>query len=242
MLGKLTIFLILVVAALGPAAAQPAATPAPMTDRRLFDIMREGNKIGTEIVEIDKDGDTTNITFTTHISVVVMFIQAYHFDHSATEIWTGGRFVSYKAQTDDNGTKYDVSAVAAQDKIDLIVDGIHSEAAPDLVPASWWNRDFVNRTDMLDSETGKPVSIKVTDLGDEPLVQNGVTVQARHYKVSGDVERDLWFDGDRLVRIMLVGSDHSTIVSDLRPDPGAAPSPDPGAAVGLQPKQGAAQE
>ena len=215
MLGKLTIFLGLLMLAIGPASAQPAATPAPAPNRRLFDIFRDGNKIGTEVVEIDKEQDTTNIKFTTHISVVIMFIQAYHFDHSATETWTGGRFVSYKALTDDNGTKHSVTAIASGDKVDLDVDGTQSEAAPDLVPASWWNRDFVNRTDMLDAETGRLISIKVTDLGDEPLVQNGTKIEAHHYKVSGDLDRDLWFDGDSLLRIQLVGSDHSTIVSDL---------------------------
>ncbi len=215
MLGKLTIFLGLLMLAIGPASAQPAATPAPAPNRRLFDIFRDGNKIGTEVVEIDKEQDTTNIKFTTHISVVIMFIQAYHFDHSATETWTGGQFVSYKALTDDNGTKHSVTAIASGDKVDLDVDGTQSEAAPDLVPASWWNRDFVNRTDMLDAETGRLISIKVTDLGDEPLVQNGTKIEAHHYKVSGDLDRDLWFDGDSLLRIQLVGSDHSTIVSDL---------------------------
>ncbi len=215
MLGKLTICLGLLVLPIGAAGAQPAATPAPTSDRHVFDISRDGNKIGTEVVEIDKDQDTTNIKFTTHISVVVLFIEAYHFDHSATETWTDGKFVSYKAQTDDNGVKHSVMATASGDKVDLEVDGTHTEAAADLVPASWWNRDFVNRTDMLDAETGRLISIKVTDLGDEPLVENGTTVQARHYRIRGDVERDLWFDGDTLLRIQLVGSDHSTIVSDL---------------------------
>lgn len=221
MLRKLTILLSLVVIpAIGAAEAQPAATPTPPNDRHVFDIFRDGNKIGTEVVVIDKQGDTTNVKFTTHISVVVMFIEAYRFDHSATETWTDGRFVSFKSLTDDNGTKHNVAAVAEGDKLDLDVDGKHSEAAPDLVPASWWCRDFVNRTDMLDSETGRQLSIKVTDLGDEPLLQNGATIQAHHYKVSGDLNRDLWFDGDNLVRIKLFGTDHSTIVSDLAPDSG----------------------
>jgi hypothetical protein len=229
MVGKLTIFLFLLLGTI-PVAAQPAANPAPaaqpgetsapVPERRLFDILRDGNKIGTELVEIDKDGNTTNIKFTTHISVVVMYIEVYRFDHSATETWTDGKFVSYKASTDDNGTKHDILANASEDKVDLDIDGKHSEGAPDLIPASWWSRDFVNRTDMLDSETGRLISIKVTDLGDEPLVQNGTTIQAHHYKVSGDVNRDLWFDGDALVRIKLLGSDHSTIVSDLAPESG----------------------
>jgi hypothetical protein len=234
MLGKLAIFSGLLMLTVGPVGAQPATAPVSAPDRRVFDILRDGSKIGTEVVEIDKQQDTTSVKFTTHISVVVMFIQAYHFEHSATETWTGGKFVSYKAYTDDNGKKHDVSAVANNDKLELDVDGTHSEAPPDLVPASWWNRDFVSRTDMLDAETGRLVSIKVADLGDEQLVQNGATIQAHHYKISGDIDRDLWFDGDSLVRIQLLGSDHSTIVSDLRPE--AAPAP------GAAPQQGATQE
>lgn len=215
MFGKLSSLFGLLMLTVGPAAAQPAAVPPPEKMRHVFDILREGNKIGTQIVEIDKQGDTTTVKFKTHISVVVMFIQAYHFDHSATETWTDGKFVSYQSKTDDNGTDHTVTASAEKNKVDLDVDGKHSEAASDDVPASWWNKDFLNRTDMFDSETGKQLSIKVTDLGDEPLVQNGTTIQAHHYKISGDIDRDLWFDGDTLVRIKLLGSDHSTIISDL---------------------------
>jgi hypothetical protein len=220
MFGKLTILLGLLVPAIGPAAAQPAAAPTPSNDRHVFDIFRDGSKIGTEVVEIDKQGDTTNVNFTTHISVVVMFVQAYRFDHSATETWTGGHFVSFKSLTDDNGTKHTLTALAQDNKIDLDIDGKHSEAAPDYVPASWWSRDFVNRTDMFDSQTGRELSVKVTDLGDEPLVQNGTKIEAHHYKVSGDLDRDIWFDGDTLVRVKLFGSDHSTIVSDLASESG----------------------
>jgi hypothetical protein len=224
MLGKLTILFGLLALAIGPAFAEapivaetsPAgAAAAVTTENRVFDIFRDGNKIGTETIEIEKDGDTTNVKFTTHISVVVMFIQAYRFDHSATETWTGGQFVSYNSLTDDNGTKHSVMAVAKPDKLEFEIDGTRSEAAPDLIPASLWSKDFIDRTNLFDSDTGKQLSIKVTDLGVGPLLQQGTTIQAHHYKISGDLDRDLWFDGDTLVRIKLLGSDHSTIISDL---------------------------
>lgn len=229
MLGKLAVFLGPLALAVAPAAAQPSATsPAkqsaaaalaipsvPTKERRTFDISRDGNKIGTELVEIDRQGDTTNVKLTTHISVVIMFIEAYRFDHSATETWTGGQLVSYKSMTDDNGKKHSVLAVADGDKLALDVDGTHSETARDLIPASLWSKDFVDRTNMFDSDTGKELTIKVKDLGDEALVQHGTKIEAHHYKISGDLDRDLWFDGDTLVRIKLLGSDHSTIISEL---------------------------
>lgn len=159
---------------------------------------------------------------TTYISVVILFVQAYRFDHSATETWSGGRFVSFKSLTDDNGTKHTVTALADAEKIELTIDGKQSEVASDVIPASLWNKAVLERTMLFDSETGRQLSVKVTDLGDEPLVQNGATIEAHHYKVSGDLNRDLWFDGNNLVRIKLFGSDHSTIVSDLAPESAAS--------------------
>ncbi len=205
-----------------PAAAAPPAppseAPAPMSKmKRIFDTTRDGGKIGTVITEIEKQGDITNVKSTTHISVVVMFIEAYRFDHTATETWNGGQFVSFKSETNDNGTKHSVSATAAGDKISLEIDGKRSEAPGTVIPGSFWNKAFVSATQMFDDSDGKRLSIKVSDLGDETLVVHETKHQVRHYQVSGDLMRDLWFEGDTLLRFKLTGSDGSKIVSDLRP-------------------------
>ena len=81
----------------------------------MFDITRDGNKIGVDTLDITKDGDTTTAKIGTTISVVVAFIEVYHFDHSAVEVWKDGKFVSYNAQTNANGTKYKVSETASDD-------------------------------------------------------------------------------------------------------------------------------
>jgi hypothetical protein len=154
---------------------------------------------------------------TTHISVVIMFIEAYRFDHTATETWNGSQFVSFKSQTNDNGTKHSVSAAAAGDKISLEIDGKRSEAPGTVIPGSFWSKAFVSATQMFDDANGKRLSIKVVDLGDESLVLNGTKHQVRHYQISGDLKRDLWFEGDALLRLKLTGPDGSKIVSDLRP-------------------------
>jgi hypothetical protein len=49
---------------------------------------------------------------------------------------------------------------------------------------------------------------------------HGVAHHAHHYKIvdtlKGEFARDLWFDGDVLVRTKIIGSDNSVILSDLR--------------------------
>ncbi len=197
-----------------PAFAQQPLPPT--ATRRVFDISRDGNKIGTDVIDIDTEGDTTTVKFVTQISVTAAFIELYHFDHSAVETWTGGQFVSYKAETNDNGTKYNISAMAAGGKLELTVNGQQIELSQIALPTTLWNKNFVTSTQMIEADKGTLLSVKVKDVGDEVIELNGAQVHAHHYKITGDYSRDVWLVNDIPVRIKLRGSDHSLIVSDLR--------------------------
>ena len=197
---------------IGPALAD--APPSKVT--RVFEIMREGTKIGTDVVDIEKQGDQTTVRFKTHISVVVL-IEVYHYDHTSTETWKGNQLVSFKSQTDDNGKKHAITATTSGEKLQFEIDGKRSDVPKTVLPASFWARPQPGPLQMFDETTGKRISVKVSDLGDESMVFNGAKHQVRHFHVSGDMERDLWFDGDTLLRLKMAGTDGSKIVSDLQP-------------------------
>jgi len=204
------------------ADAPPRGDAAAKTTHLSFDIEREGNKIGATVIDIDRQNDVTSVKVATNISVKVMFIEAYRYEHTAAETWKGGQLTSYKSRTNDNGTQHavDVSPGSTPDKLVLEVDGKRSDVQKAIAPASLWSKDVVNRSDLFEPANGKRLSIKVKDLGEETLMLRGVKRQTRHYKIAdktpGEFDRDLWFDGDVLVRMKLLGSDHSTIISDLR--------------------------
>lgn len=217
MLRTLILLLSFVCGLIAPAVAQ---TPVESDKiHRVFDIMRNGDKIGTEVIEAEKDGDTTTVKFSTRISVTAAFIELYHFEHSGTETWKRGRFASYKAKTNANGDKYTISAQSADGKFDLTVNGQQNELPQIVLPTTLWNKDFVDATQMFDADKGMLVSVKVNDLGDEAIELNGAEVHAHHYQITGDFARDVWLENDIPVRIQLLGSDKSTIISDLRPQP-----------------------
>lgn len=200
-----------------PAAS--AGVAAPTTEERVFDITRDGNKIGMQVVDITRDGGETTVKFKTHIEVEIMFVVVHRFDHIATEIWKDGKFVSYKAYTKENSDVNKLTAAAKGDKIALTVNGEEKDVDGNLVFASFWKPDFVGQKTLLHPDTGRELSVEVADLGDDTItLKDGSSVKAHHYKISGDLERDLWFDGDKLLRIKLFGSDHSLIVSDLISD------------------------
>jgi hypothetical protein len=212
-----------------PAAAE--TPPAATKTHQSYDIIREGSTIGVNTVDVERRGDTTQVKIGTKILVKVMFIEAYRFDHDSTEVWKSGQLVSFNSETNDNGTKHKVTATPGTDKLDILADGKHIEAPLTLRPASFWDRSFDQQKELFDPQNGKRLAVQIKDLGDEKITVHDAQRQARHYKISGDLSRDVWYDGDTLVRLKLLGSDHSVIDSDLTQmaslpaDDTAAPAP-----------------
>ncbi len=204
------------------ADARPGAAPAATgKTRQTFDIIRKDDKIGANVVDIDRQPDSTTVKNKTDISVKLMYVEVYRYKHACSETWKSGQLTAFKSETDDNGTKHviEVEPSATPDKVTLVVDGKKSEEPKSLAPASLWSKDLVTRTELFDPADGKRLSVKVKDLGEETLTIQGVARQTHHYQISakppGDFDRDLWFEGDLLVRMKMLGSDHSLIVSDL---------------------------
>ena len=179
---------------LGALVAATALTPvfaaptAPKHVHRVFDIMRKGSKIGTDVFDVTRQGDTTKVAITTHILVKIAFINAYRYDHTETETWRGKQLVAFASTTDDNGKPHEISAAPAGNAMALTFD-----------PAN-----------------GKRMTVAARDLGQETVAMNGVPRQLDHVRLSGSFPRDLWFDEDGLVKMSLLGSDNSEVTSELR--------------------------
>lgn len=192
-----------------------AQSPSPHV-HRVFDIMREGSKIGTDTFDITRQGDTTSVKVKTHIQVKIAFVTAYRYDHTETGTWKGKQLVSFSSTTDDNGKPHEISAAQSGNKVALTVDGASSAAPKQIQPASLWGADVSKQPQIFDPANGKRMAVKVQDLGEESVPVNGVPQQLTHVKLSGAFARDLWFDEQGLVKMTLLGSDNSQIVSQLR--------------------------
>lgn len=198
----------------GSAAADVAAGPTHL--HRVFDVMRQGTKIGTDTFDVTRNGDRTSVKITTHILVKVAFITAYRYDHSETESWKGDQLVAFRSTTDDNGTTHDVSATQTGGKLAMLVDGAPATAAKTIAPASVWNPDIAKHPQLFDPADGKRMAVRAHDLGEETVRVNGAPQQLQHVKLTGEFDRDLWFDEKGLVKMTLLGTDNSQVVSQLR--------------------------
>jgi Family of unknown function (DUF6134) len=210
----LTLFALLIM----PARAENPAAAAKT--HRIYDVTREGSNIGTETVDVERQGDTTAVKIKTDISVKIMFVEAYRYEHSCNEVWKSGQLAAFKSHTNDNGTKHSVEVTAASDKLSMAADGKHSDLPKTAAPVNFWGKEVIRHLDVFEPDTGRRLMLELTDVGPESVTINGATHQAHHYKIAdtlhGEYVRDLWFDGDVLVRSKLLGSDKSVVLLDLR--------------------------
>jgi Family of unknown function (DUF6134) len=215
--------LTIIALAAGTAGAEAAPPkPAAKTEagaQLVYAVTRDGSRIGRTIVDIDRSGDTTTVTSKTDIEVKVIIV-LYRFKQDVTETWKGDQLVSFKSQTDDNGTPHDVSITSSPKGVSIVADGKTSSAPAGAIPASFWSMRFTKAKALIHPDNGRVMSASVKELGPEQVAVHGAPQQAQHYKVSAgkDFERDLWYDGDQLVRVRIkdASTQGNLIGSDLQ--------------------------
>ena len=96
--------------------------------------------------------------------------------------------------------------------LDVVGDGVPSEAEKSIIPASLWNPQIIEQESILNCLSGGELTVQIDYIADETIEVKGEQVKARHYSMTGQFERDLWYDQEWvLVRIEFKGKDDSDI-------------------------------
>ena len=196
-------------AALFSSSAAPAE---PMAETLRFEVMREGQQIGTNTIELRRNGSETTVQMMTQVQVKIAFVTVYRFDQTETERWVGGKLMALSAVTNDNGTRHRVKATRTNDRLTIEADGKTTEVAGNTIPASLWNPLLLEKTVAFNPQDGTMMPIAVTDRGVDQLVVQGRAKRTRHYVINSTFPQDVWYDDARqLVKVELKVSDGSTI-------------------------------
>lgn len=177
---------------LGGLLAVPARAEMTALD---YDIRKEGEPIGREQVRIDRQDGVAVIDVQTRTRAKVLFLE-FHYDHSRREEWRDGALVRMVADTDDDGTKSHLDASRSAAGWVLSVNGQQSQRAGDPLPLTLWGRAVLDRAELFSIIDAKPYRVRVVSLGTESVSIDGRAVNAEHFRISGDVERDLWYGAD----------------------------------------------
>jgi len=190
-----------------------ATAQAGVEDTTLnFAVTRNGDRIGTTTVRLQRDGGNLVADIATQVQVRIASITVYRFEQRETERWADGKLLALQSMTDDNGTVHRVSAARSGDRLSVNANGKVTDIDAAIVPASLWNAQLVQKTIALNSRDGSVMPISVIDHGKEQLVLQGRPLTAHHYSIKTNVPQDVWYGEDyRLLKVELRGSDGSKI-------------------------------
>lgn len=205
--------LIIVMVGLFVTGAQAAAPGVPEDGRLQFTVVRDGEPIGTHNYRFAENAEKTTVHIRTDIDYRFLFLPLYRFRHTSKEVWSDGKLTELFSRTDDNGEAIRIEAHA--NGKGLVVKNLDGEfsAGPGVVPSSLWNVDVVRAKELLSTIRGNLLKTDSEFLGEEVLTLNGRQIPTRRYRLTGQFERNVWYDRDSqvLVRVKFKASDGSWV-------------------------------
>lgn len=182
----------LLLAAIGPCGQAFAADLAD--GAYSFKVIRGGDAIGTHTIVARHDGQDLVLDIAVAIKVKIAFVTAYRYEQTRREVWREGRLVAFESDTNDDGDKAKISGKLDGDMLVVSGPGGTTKVRADIIPNSWWNPELPKQSELLSTLDGKILKVGVQDAGEETVDTAKGPVKARHYILSGEVERDVWYD------------------------------------------------
>ena len=175
------------------AASLPAPVPSEPPADIVFDVYRNDSRFGEHAVRFDETA-AGDLRVEIDIELEAGFgpITVFRYEHEAEEIWNDGRLARLEAATLKDGDWNRVQVERAGP--DTLLSGTAELAY--LLPSSHWRGYGADTDEILNTETGDPMSVEIEDLGMETVETAAGPVQARHIRMSGTLTVDLWYDAD----------------------------------------------
>lgn len=172
-----------------------AGLPVPRGDRLAFRLIRHGSAIGTHEIVFRREGDTLNVDVAVDVLVKFGPIPIVRYTHRAEETWRRDQLVGLAGDTNRNGTKLRMSARWTD--AGLAVEGSGTRpyvAPPTALPTTYWNPRMLLGP-MIGTQDGGLVKPVVTPQPAGPIqLASGDAIHANHYRLSGDLDLELWYD------------------------------------------------
>lgn len=197
--------IVVAVCLLIPSLLQPAAADHGVRAGKLqFDVELDGRSIGEHVFAFHQLPDNS-IEVDISIDLAVTFgpFTMFEYRHRNKSQWRAGRLVQMQSETNDDGNRFRLSAVAGPEGLAVDADPAFSYTAPpETLPTTYWMSSTVNQKRLINSQNGRLLDIEVSELGRETVPGPMGPISATHYRLDGDLKIELWYDDtDTLVQI-----------------------------------------
>ncbi len=178
----------LVLLGTAPTAAAPARGSVE------FEVTRNGQPFGRHVITFTGAGDELRSESLVSLRAGVGPLTVFRYEQACAETWAGARLATIECSTLRDGRRLEIRGNARDGRLVVTgANGVQTLSAA-ILPTSWWRRPTSAVTNMLDTETGSPMPVRVTEHGWEPIIIDGHEVRAERVRVQGAIGVDLWYD------------------------------------------------
>ncbi len=178
------------------------AAPA-FAEELAYTVTRDGDEIGEHRISLDRQGDRIAIDVETDLAVKIAFVTVFRFEHERQESWVDGNLVMLEGKTNDDGEDYLVSIARTDSGYRWTVNGSSQDLTPPMMTASLWNKAVIGSSRLYSAVSDKVYQVSGALVEKETLETSQGPTEAEHYRISGELERDLWYDAEgRLLRVV----------------------------------------
>lgn len=205
------------------------AIPGPAVADHLhaysYNVLRDGKPVGRFQVEIEDQGEGQRIDIIGDVEVTIGPITLYRLAHRRREIWRDDVLIKSTAHTDKNGDVFDIEITREADGYKRVINGRVDKFDPAVKVLALWHDSLFTAKTFISSYEDDVMSISVDYQGRQEITLGGRRIMAKHYKMTGDSERDLWFDATGHVVKMQFSEMLSQIAYELDAEPLTAQLP-----------------
>ncbi len=174
------------------------AASADGTREYRFDVYLGDSQIGSQTFKVTDRGDERVVEVRADFKVKIFFITVYTYHHENVEVWDNNCLRSIASSTDDNGKPFFVRAVATGDAFEVTRTSGAESLSGCVSSFAYWDRDFLDRSKLLNSQTGEYMAVEVAELGEDPVSFAGRDVPARSYLLTAEnIKIKLWYAEDK---------------------------------------------
>jgi Family of unknown function (DUF6134) len=172
-----------------------AGTFVPYGGEVAFRLVRHGSSIGMHHTTFRRDGESLAVNTSVDVAVGFGPITLVRYTHQSVELWQRDRLIGLSGQTNRNGTRLHMDARWTDGGLAVQGSGTKPYVAPaNAWPTTYWNPHMLLGPMIGTQDGGLVKPAVIAHPHDAIRLASGNSIDATHYRLSGDLDLDLWYD------------------------------------------------
>ncbi len=176
-----------------------------------YTVLRDGEPIGTHRVTVLPQGRDVTVTAQTDLEVGFGPLTLYEMKHLRHETRRDGELEEMTAYTNKNGDIYEIAITRDPEGYTRVINGRTDRFEASMRLLALWHEDLFKHTSFLSPMEDETYEISVNFVGIDKIDLVNQSIDAFAYRMSGDTNRELWYDAaGHIMKVRLL--DHSSTI------------------------------